>query len=184
MEAVFASIILIGLITFGISLSLNNHRQAIALAQLRGKMEAWAEQDLRIKRERSARDVKVEDPRRWLEDTAARALGRVVQIVRVDFNGSDEIPILKADTTQQMKLFFTPIKRSQLLKESSGSDSRLGRLDEGPLGKHPNRLECCELSILNCGLFFDLEASQVWKMLTGNNINIDRLWVYVRAPGK
>ena len=180
MEAVFASIVLIGLIIFGISLSLNNHRQADALSRLRGKMEAWAVQDLRIKRDRSARQVKVEDPRCWLEETASRALGSAVEILSLDVHRVADTAILKASTAQQLTLYFTTVERWKLLKQQRNPGTRLGRLDSGPLGRNARRLKAYELSILHAGLFFDLEAGQVWSALTGVPMVGERLWMLVR----
>ena len=39
-----------------------------------------------------------------------------------------------------------------------------------------------ELSVLNCGTFFDLELEEAWKGLAGCELGgVDRVWVYETA---
>jgi hypothetical protein len=52
------------------------------------------------------------------------------------------------------------------------------------LGDHPQRAPHYELSSVTSGMFFDLEAAQVWLTLTGEVLPVQRLTMYeVVAPG-
>jgi hypothetical protein len=59
---------------------------------------------------------------------------------------------------------------------------KLSQMNGSILGDHPKRLPVYELSVVNAGLFFDLEASQVWNQTTGQNLVTDHLWMYEVSP--
>ncbi len=49
-----------------------------------------------------------------------------------------------------------------------------------PLLHLPPNMAAHELSILNCGMFFDLELPLAWKALTDQHVEqMERLWMYV-----
>ena len=61
------------------------------------------------------------------------------------------------------------------------SRSRLSKFGSNlhPLLPLSGRVETYQLSTLNCGIAFDLEAAQVWKKLTGEELKMKELWLYV-----
>ena len=51
--------------------------------------------------------------------------------------------------------------------------------DGNPLHNLSHKLIHYELSVLNCGTFFDLELQEAWKGLAGYDLgDVDRVWVY------
>ena len=40
------------------------------------------------------------------------------------------------------------------------------------------KMESYELSALTAGIFFDLEADRVWRMVADRPLNSNRLWLY------
>ena len=75
MEMVLALAVVVAVIIFGALISVGNERQRKAIDGLREQIVLWAMQDLRIKRERLAREVQVDDPLGWLNQVAAKACG-------------------------------------------------------------------------------------------------------------
>jgi hypothetical protein len=45
------------------------------------------------------------------------------------------------------------------------------------------KMESYELSPLNAGIFFDLEADRVWRMLTDRPLKVNKLWLYEFPAG-
>ncbi len=72
MEIILAIVVGIAVIFFGALISMGNERQRRAIDALREQTVLWAMQDLRIKRERLARDVRVDDPIAWLNKIYSR----------------------------------------------------------------------------------------------------------------
>ncbi len=59
MEIILAIVVAAAMIFFGALISIGNERQRKAIDALREQTELWAMQDLRIKRERLVREVRV-----------------------------------------------------------------------------------------------------------------------------
>ena len=72
MDAILAILVLGAVIFFGALISAGNERQRKALDGIREQTALWAMQDLRLKREKLARDVKVDDPIAWLNQVVAK----------------------------------------------------------------------------------------------------------------
>jgi hypothetical protein len=66
MDVVLAILVLGAVIFFGALISVGNERQRRALDGIREQAALWAMQDLRMKREKLAREVRVDDPLGWL----------------------------------------------------------------------------------------------------------------------
>jgi len=74
MELVLAIVVVVAVIFFGALISMGNERQRKAIDELREQTALWAMQDLRIKRERLARDVRVDDPLSWLNKDCCQSV--------------------------------------------------------------------------------------------------------------
>jgi hypothetical protein len=46
------------------------------------------------------------------------------------------------------------------------------------LGKRRSKVGSYELSALNAGTFFDVEANLVWRMVAKRGLNSNQLWIY------
>src|SRR3990172_6588645 len=80
MEMVLALAVVIAVIIFGALISVGNERQRRAIDGLREQAALWALQDLRLKREKLARDVKVDDPVKWLNLVVTKACGEFLDL--------------------------------------------------------------------------------------------------------
>lgn len=65
-----------------------NDRQRKALDGIREQAALWAMQDLRLKREKLAREVKVDDPLAWLNQVVAKVYGENLGLMGSYFHGS------------------------------------------------------------------------------------------------
>src|SRR5512147_1777692 len=84
MEIILAIVVATAVIFFGALISAGNERQRQAIDGLREQAALWAMQDLRIKRERLARDVHVADPLGWFIKTASKACGHKLNLQVVE----------------------------------------------------------------------------------------------------
>ena len=97
-EIILALVVAVAVIFFGALSSVGNERQRKAIDALREQVVFWAMQDLRIKRERLARDVRVDDP--------LLALRRKIEAYEVSVLNSNilfdlELPLVWKSLTQQ-----------------------------------------------------------------------------------
>jgi hypothetical protein len=75
MEILLTGVLLAALLFLGLLISTGNERQRKAIDELRKQVESWTEQDIKIKREKLAREINVPDALGWLEKVSASALG-------------------------------------------------------------------------------------------------------------
>lgn len=186
MDIFLAIAVLFAIILFGALISAGNERQRRAIDGLREQAEHWAEQDIRLKREKLAREIVVPEPLTWLEKIAASTLGSSPHLVTVSIWKKDGLSAIIGLCSDGRNMVFTPVPRERLLKalKAKGRDALAG-LQSPLLGGDPRRVPFTELSVVTNGLFFDLEAAQVWQALTGETLPAPRLNMYeVPAPGQ
>lgn len=178
MDAIFAILVLGAVIFFGALISAGNERQRKAIDGIREQAAQWAMQDLRIKREHLARDVKVDDPVAWLNQVIAKAVGEDLELVVTEVFDNPQALVCVANDGR--KIVFTPISPSEIGVLRRGSVGRLTKVAiNNPLLILPGTLEYRELSILNAGILFDLEFSIAWTAIAGYSSNLsDSLWFY------
>ena len=186
MEIFLATAVLASLLLLGALISAGNERQRRAIDALRNQAENWAEQDIRIKREKLARQITVPDPLAWLEKVAADALGSAPKLLSVSPWQKEGLAALVAICQDGRRLVFTPVPRERLLKALKvKSKGALSGMSGTLLGDNPGQTPWCELSLVSIGMFFDVEAAQAWQQLTGEPLTTGRLSLYeVPAPGK
>ena len=178
-DTLLAGSVFLAVILMGALISIGNERQRKALDRIREQVEAWSEEDIRIKREKLARQIQISDPKSWLEQVASAALGSAARLVTItpwQKNGATAVIGLCQDGR---RLVFSPMPRKRFLEllkvKSKGA---LSSVEVGLLGDHPQRVPASELSIVNAGMFFDIEAGQAWQMLTGEPLPAPRLMMY------
>ena len=184
MDIFLAVCVLLAVLLLGLLISTGNERQRRAIDGLREQAEAWAEQDIRIKREKLAREIVVPEPSTWLEQAAAAALGSAPKMAAITPWQKDGLSALVGLCSDGRSLVFTPVPRERLLKVlKTKRRGALTRLDNAILGPNPQRVPYTELSVVTNGMFFDIEAAQVWQALTGEILPVPRLTLYeVAAP--
>jgi hypothetical protein len=178
MEIILAAAVIAAVIVFGALISRGNERQRKALDELREQIIHWAVQDLRIKREKLALDVRVDDPIGWLNHQAARVLGinMNLQVLEVFENPQ----VLVCQSTNGARVLFSPLSPTEVRTMNRMRKGKLAQYANGhPLLGLSGGLKGHELSSLNSGLLFDLELPLAWKALTGREeVQMERLWMY------
>jgi hypothetical protein len=180
MEIMLAIVVVAAVIFFGALISMGNERQRKAIDNLREQLVLWATHDLRIKHEKLARDIHVDDPQGWLNKVAGRACGRSLNLQVVEFLESPSV-LLCATGNGDEKIIFTPHSPADIRSMKRAGHNRLDQYaDRNPLLSLPRNVDRFECSIFNNGVTFDLELPLAWKGLTGTNgdeMNI--LWMYL-----
>jgi hypothetical protein len=178
--------LLAGLITVGLE------RQRREMEHIRREIESWAEEDLEIKRVKLKPQVKVADAREWFNTCTARVMGADPAIVRFPVEqASGEPRVLAGEDAAGRRYLLSAHTPDAIRRIPAPSrwpwSSRLTRFGRSlhPLVPLPWRIEHYELSTLSCGIAFDLEAALVWKQLTGEELKMKALWLYILpAPKK
>lgn len=179
MDAIFAIAIIACILALGAIISVGNERQRKALEAIRVQIEGWTMEDLRMKRAAAAREIQIADPRVWLEETAQRVFGSAQDVQTPEVFRCDGVAAIVAQAADGRSLVFTPVPPQRFVKAvSDRKKDRLGAAQVAVLGRKPRSAPYVELSVLNSGPFFDLEAQQVWQTLTGEKLPIDRLWMF------
>ena len=180
MEFVLAVVVVAAVIFFGALISVGNERQRRAIDGLREQTLLWAMQDLRIKREQLARDVRVDDPLGWLNKAAAKACGYDLKLQVVEAFDSPQALICVSGEGGP-RVVFTPLSPQDIRKMKRTFPNRLSRLAErNPLRSLPSNVAAYRISVLSAGVLFDLELALAWKGLTGQSVGqMEGLWAYI-----
>lgn len=179
MDAVLAILVLGAVIFFGALISAGNERQRKALDGIREQAALWAMQDLRLKREKLARDVKVDDPVAWLNQVVAKVYGESLDLTVTEFFENPQVLVCAGKDGR--RVLFSPASPDDIRRMKRESKSKLSRLGNAhPLMDLPRQVVQLDISILNGGILFDLELPLTWKLLTGLEIGQSNLlWMYL-----
>jgi hypothetical protein len=131
--------------------------------------------------------INVPDAIQWLNTCAARAMGTDPGIDRFPLAAPyGEPKVLVAENAEGRRFLLsthTPdaIRRIRTPFHWPWPFSRFSRTRGRP---HPlvplsHHIQNYRLSTLNCGTDFDHKASQVWKRLTGEELFVKELWLYI-----
>ena len=179
MEIILAIVVAAAVIFFGALISIGNERQRKAIDALREQTELWAVQDLRIKRERLVREVRVDDPLAWLNKVATKASGLVMNLQSVEYL-EEANTLLCMSGDHETRIFVSPFSPKEIQRIKRERRSRLSQFDKNnPLLFLSRTTIAYEFSVLNAGILFDLELQLAWKGLTGREIDQhEKLWMY------
>ena len=182
MEIILAIVVVATVIFFGALISLGNERQRKAIDGLREQVVLWAMQDLRIKRERLARDVRVDDPLDWLNKVVARIYGYELNLQVIEVVENPRVLICGSGNSSE-KVIFTPHSPGEIRMMKRAKHNRLSQnAGRNPLLSLTRDVATFECSALNNGIMFDLEFPIVWKGITGQvTEHMDRLWIYITS---
>ena len=190
LEITLAVLVLAGVVVFGLLIALGNERQRRELEGLRKDAEAWALGDLAIKRSRLATELKVGEPRDWLNHIAKAATGADLGLDSI--RGADDPEAILATARDGRRVAFSHLSPAALGRQRGngaaqprGFAGRLREMVRGSLSTASalRRAKAHELTALDGGMFFDLEAQKVWEAVTGKRTAADRWWLYVGARG-
>lgn len=180
MELILAVVVVTAVIFFGVLISAGNERQRKAIDDLREQTALWAMQDLRIKREKLAREVHVDDPLGWLNAIATKVCGYDMNLQVVE--ALDQPRALFCESGNDGgKVFLSPLSPGDFRRLSHGKQNRLSQYEERNRLLHSLKSAMAyEASVLNCSLLFDLELPIAWRGVTGQDLGLmDRLWIYI-----
>jgi hypothetical protein len=179
MDAVLAILVLGAVIFFGALISVGNERQRRALEGIREQAALWAIQDLRLKREKLARDVKVDDPLGWFNKIVSKVVGRDFNLKVVESFGEPPVLVCESEDRSSRGV-FTPLSPAEIRRLKRERRSRLTQYaNQNPLFSMAGKPTTYELTILNAGILFDLEVALAWKSLTGEELGRQSLWIYL-----
>jgi hypothetical protein len=178
METILALVVVIAVIIFGALISIGNEHQRKAIDDLREQIVLWAIQDLRIKREKITRDVRIDDSLVWLNHLTGKIIGHPVQLSSKEFFDSPTALVYEIDHGDG-KAVFTPLAPREIRQLRKQRKNRLDQYSQGnPLFVLPKNTTAFEISVLNANALFDLELPIAWKSLTGKEIDQHRIWLY------
>ena len=157
---------------------MGNERQRRALDGIREQTALWASQDLRLKREKLAREVKVDDPLKWLNLVVTRACGESLDLTVTEVFDKPQTLVCMDENSKRVTISLaspTDIRRMKRVRKNK----LIGMSNGHPLLNLPQKIEQVEISILNGGILFDLELPIAWEMLSGMKITgIGKVWAY------
>jgi hypothetical protein len=183
MDILIGTSLLIAIVVLGALISAGNERQRKALDGIREQVEAWAQEDILIKREKVARSIQVEAPLAWLEKTAAGILGQTPGIISSTTWEKNGLLAIIAVCKDGGRLVFTPVPRDRFLKSVRlNKRGTLAQAETSVLGEKPEKAPHYELSVLTSGMFFDIEAAQAWQALSGQVLPARRLTMFEVTP--
>jgi hypothetical protein len=183
MDILIGTSLLVAIVLLGALITAGNERQRKALDGIREQVEAWAQEDILIKREKVARSIQVQAPLAWLEKTAAGVLGQAPGIMSATPWEKDGLLAMIAVCKDGSRLIFTPVPYDRFLKSIRlNKRGALAQAETSVLGDRPEKVAHYDLSVLTSGMFFDIEAAQAWQALSGQALPSKRLTMFELAP--
>ena len=178
-------VLLLAVMVLILWIALQASRQSQSLLNVYRLFEDWSMMIGKDRREARKAHIQIADPLQWFSKLSGV---EVLQIIR-KFDSPMALDLMTMDNRN--RLVVSPLKPADL-KSSLGSkrfkfrdlfrrDKRL--LGEPLLGRREWRVRIFDRSNNNAGEFFDLEASEVGKMLGLNWGEATRLWFYL-VPNK
>ena len=179
MEIILAIVVASAVIFFGALISMGNERQRKAIDGLREQVVLWAVQDLKIKREHLVQTVQVPDPLGWLNKIASKIYGYDLKLQVLEVYEDPQSLICTSDN-ENVNLIFSPLSPIDIRQMKISRQNRLSQFAlQNPLFHLPKGVIIHELSVLNGGHLFDLEATLVWKALANQSLrNTEKIWIY------
>lgn len=179
MEIMLAIVVAIAVIFFGALISMGNERQRRAIDNLREQVVNWAQQDLRLKRAKLARDARVDDPLGWFNRLVSQVIGHGVSLHMLEALENPRA-ILCAAEDGAGRVVLTPFSPGEIQRMKRAKPNRLAKYaDQNPLLSLPRGVAAFECSVLNQDILFDLELPLAWKGLTGHSAeDLRSVWVY------
>mgnify|MGYP006971734978 CR=1 FL=1 len=178
-DYLLALTVLIALIVFGALISVGNERQRKAIDSISQQTQAWAIEDLRLKRGLVEINISIDNPIAWLNTVASRVLGRRTQF-SVPEIAPNPFAVSFVDEDTGKTLVFSLLAPKALRALSREKRSELtDRTNQHPLIPWRKGITTLEMTMLNAGIFFDLELPIAWQAITKEQTNSEHLWVYI-----
>jgi hypothetical protein len=168
----------LGLVCLAILITLYNGKMAASIRSIQRVAEDWYIQQVKDRREKARRELRIDDPRAWLSDH----LGMGMKFT--DLNSSLPNPLLlNFHTNDHSRVVVSPLPPEELKRALRGMQqgwhTRMGEFMEPVLGRAGWRNRVIERSVLNGGEWFDVEAGLVGKAFDLDWGEPERLWFHV-----
>ncbi len=178
-ETILAIAILFSLVVLGGLISIGNERQRKAIDRISENAEAWAIEDLRLKRGQFEGSISIEDPIGWLSTAVSKALGRQISLTFIEVL-EHPVAISCLDESSGAAVLFSLLSPKELRALSREKRSELSKRGaQHPLLPWRKDVAPTEMNILNAGIRFDLELPVVWQGMSKEKITREKLWGYV-----
>ena len=178
-DYLLALTVLISLIVLGALISIGNERQRKAIDSISQQTQAWAIEDLRLKRGQVEANISIDNPIAWLNTAVSRALGRETQLSTPEI-AENPFAVSFEDHYAGETLVFSLLSPKMLRKLSKEKRSELSnRTNQHPLIPWRKGITIFEMNLLNAGIRFDLELPIAWQALTKEQTSSEYLWGYV-----
>lgn len=180
MEILLASVVASAVIFFGALISIGNDRQRKAIDDLREQLVFWGLQDLRIKRGKLAREIRMDNPLGWLNKVMTKVSGLNFDL-QVSEAFSQPSALLCVSSNKNIKVIFSPHSPHELQRLKREHRHKLSGLAiNNPILFLPRKMMTYQISALNIDMFFELELPMAWKMLTNQNTDqLEQIWAYI-----
>ncbi|MBC8508394.1 MAG: hypothetical protein H8D34_26355 [Chloroflexi bacterium] len=178
-DYLLAITVLIALIVLGALISVGNERQRKAIDSISEQTQAWAIEDLRLKRGQVEANISVDNPIAWLNTAASRVLGRQTQFSVPEISENPLVVSFVDHYTGETMVFslLSPKALRTLSKEKRSELNK--RTNQHPLIPWRQGITTFEMTMLNAGIRFDLELPVAWQAITKEQTNSEHLWVYI-----
>jgi hypothetical protein len=178
-DYLLALTVIIALIVFGALISVGNERQRKAIDSISRQTQAWAIEDLRLKRGQMEANISIDNPIAWLNIAASRILGRQTQLSAPEIT-ENPFAVSFVDHYTGETLVFSLLAPKALRTLSREKRSDLSkRTNQHPLIPWRKGITSFEMTILNAGIRFDLELPIAWQAIATEQTNSEYLWVYI-----
>lgn len=178
-DYLLALTVIIALIVFGALISVGNERQRKAIDSISRQTQAWAIEDLRLKRGQVEANISIDNPIAWLNTAASRVLGQQTQFSTPEIT-ENPFALSFIDLYSGKTLIFSLLSPKDLRALSREKRSELSkRTNQHPLIPWRKGIASHEMTILNAGIRFDLELPVAWQAITKEQANNEKLWVYI-----
>ena len=167
------------LLFLGILIALGNERQRRAIDGVRKSAVEWANRDLHIKRGQISSEIKIGNINQWIDRVILQAQGTSPEIFNIDTWNLDDIHTIIAFGRDNNKYILSPIPATQIRKAEikASQQSKVGALKSTLLGKNPRNYQTKELTIVNAGVFFDLEVQKIWEHHFQKKLLVEKMYL-------
>lgn len=177
-DILLAVVVIAAVVAFGALISVGNERQRRAIDALHQAYKQWAVQDLRLKRGTVSAQTHIPDLTAWLTRVTSLAFGYKTTVLDYQIH-SDPISAVEFHDGRNT-IVCTIESPGVLLPMLRKKRSALrGELRSNPIFRLNRKTPAVELSMLNAGSMFDIEAPVAWNTMTAQQSETDTLWVYI-----
>ena len=180
MEIILALVVISTVIFFGALISIGNERQRKAIDGVTEQIMHWTILDLRMKREKLARDIQIEDPLHWLSSIASKVSGLDLDLDVLSFREAPSLPMCTDRIHGRLIVFSSCSPRDVCAGVSSRHNRLSAHLDVNSEIAMLRKANSFNIPVFNDNMLFDLELGIVWKQLTNEEFGLHKsLWIYV-----